>query len=175
MWDQWWSGKISFTCDFRGNHAGPDDFSALLSQPPSSIDDVLSPSHIGWLWYTEKHNKVLYYNADCQNLPPRVQLWHLSVFWWIIGLLVHMMHNTHLIGGQVHAQVCHLFGRAHPASFLPRHEVFICLRETQMTQNIPQRQKWAPLEGQKQCYYVTQNKQITKTPSIVLKHVVRFS
>lgn len=50
--------------------------------------------------------------------------------------LVDMLYSTHLIGGQVHAQVCHLFSRAHPASFLPRHEVFICLRcgrETQMS------------------------------------------
>lgn len=46
----------------------------------------------------------------------------------LFDTLVDMLYNTHLIGGQVHAQVCHLFSRAHPASFLPRHEVFICLR-----------------------------------------------
>lgn len=25
----------------------PDEFTAVLSQPPSSVDDVLSPGHVG--------------------------------------------------------------------------------------------------------------------------------
>lgn len=54
-------------------------------------------------------------------------------------------YNTHLIGGQVHTQVGHLFSCAHPASFLPRHEVFICLRcarETQVSCTLGIQKPW---------------------------------
>lgn len=37
------------------------------------------------------------------------------------------LKHPHLIWGQVDTQVCHLFGCAHPARFLPCHEILISL------------------------------------------------
>lgn len=86
-------------------------------ESPSSIDDVLRPSDIGWL----QHNKnlELFYHDFCWT---RVCVW-LPPQWKVRWSHMLQHTQTHLIWGQVYTQMCHLFSRAHSTSFLSCHKV----------------------------------------------------
>lgn len=104
-----------------------------FSESPSSVNDVLCPCHIGWLWRTRDKHQVNYFTAN--KVALHWFLWNIKSLHcgWAYTLYTHSMTawlfwaSTYLIWGQVYTQVCHLLSCTHSASFLSCHEILISL------------------------------------------------